>query len=525
MKAEFFHVGKYLSDTIPTETYENFKNDIIVIDCPTGYGKTTFLLDVYARYRLQQNPQTKILYLVNRTKLDDSIQRKIENLELDTYWIDVKTYQEIAYPQMLPKYDVIICDEAHFFLNDADFNPYTDIIYQWIMRQTNSTIFFISATIMETYDMLLGDYQKIKASGKDHFKGIGIFSIKKDYDYINQIYWFKARDWGYLLDDLLSRDEKSIFFVESIAQMKKIYEKYKDSNNDDFTFFTSRYTKNDFYYNVCLKQENKIHQQEDGSYTFDGKILITTRALDCGIDFKDPQIKNIASNVFDFISSLQCIGRRRISQGETINLYLQDYYPSEIQRRYEKSQNDFEELMMFKYDNQKWLKQYGWKRDNINHCLYPTPEGYQINSMRERKLIIDLDNLKLISGSSYKTEYLRYMLSAFNFTDEKYDRFRRNYNDVVITSNKSKKAAKKAEKAMNNSKLLADFLIFNEGKFLTDEEKQKLIELCSVKDDFGRIKKTIEPINDYLSQYGYTVTSKKKQIDGKRVNRWIINKK
>lgn len=62
------------------------------------------------------------------------------------------------------------------------------------------------------------------------------------------------------------------------------------------------------------------------------------------------------------------------------------------------------------------------------------------------------------------------------------------------------------------------------GKYLEEDEKKELIEICDLKDKYGRRRKSIGIISNYLKDnYGYTITNKQHRIDGKRVKNWMIN--
>ena len=58
---------------------------------------------------------------------------------------------------------------------------------------------------------------------------------------------------------------------------------------------------------------------------FNKKVLITTSVLDNGINIIDSHVKHIAILIFDKVSFLQMLGRKRMNQNEKITLYLQEY--------------------------------------------------------------------------------------------------------------------------------------------------------------------------------------------------------
>lgn len=66
---------------------------------------------------------------------------------------------------------------------------------------------------------------------------------------------------------------------------------------------------------------------------FEAKVLITTNVVDCGVNFKDPLLRKIASFSFDKDEILQQLGRKRRSKNEQVELYLYDQPPEIIRRK------------------------------------------------------------------------------------------------------------------------------------------------------------------------------------------------
>lgn len=79
----------------------------------------------------------------------------------------------------LPKYDLIVSDECHYFWTDAKFNSYTDIAYQYVMSQTQSVVILMSATANNFFSELEAD-EKVEPNH--------IFEIKKSYSYVERVF-------------------------------------------------------------------------------------------------------------------------------------------------------------------------------------------------------------------------------------------------------------------------------------------------------------------------------------------------
>ena len=157
--------NRYISDYVG-DAYNGWENGRVVFDAGTGTGKTSFVINQLLPWALERSKiegrLIKILLLCNRTSLkSQSIQKiissgvginlaqcdnldDIDKMELNcsnSRFIRVWTYQKIEYWQQrkpewvekwLDTYTYIVCDEAHYFFADADFNPTTEFSFQCI---------------------------------------------------------------------------------------------------------------------------------------------------------------------------------------------------------------------------------------------------------------------------------------------------------------------------------------------------------------------------------------------------------
>lgn len=118
----------YLSDIIGEE-YKSWNNEKVILDCGTGRGKTYFIINSLCLYAAEKNKS--VLYLCNRIKLIEQIKNNVERIGLLN--VDVISYQRIQKEKTFrdKHYDYIIADEVHYILDDASFNYYTDITYNY----------------------------------------------------------------------------------------------------------------------------------------------------------------------------------------------------------------------------------------------------------------------------------------------------------------------------------------------------------------------------------------------------------
>lgn len=78
------------------------------------------------------------------------------------------------------------------------------------------------------------------------------------------------------------------------------------------------------------KDDGLVYKKICDEGTFDKKVLITTSVLDNGINIKDPQVKHIAILVFDKVSFLQMLGRKRIKKNQEVILYIQEFVKNSL---------------------------------------------------------------------------------------------------------------------------------------------------------------------------------------------------
>lgn len=213
---------KYFSDIIGT-SYKDWKNTQVIFDGGTGTGKTYFIVNILGKYARETGK--KIIYLCNRSKLKKQTYENVEALNLQDV-IYVTTYQalqsKIKCKKEIGYFDYIISDECHYFTNDALFNEYTDLAYDFIWRQKESVIIYISATAKVFFYWL-----------KKEKSNIPCFEIPKSYDYVDNVYFYDKKLLIPKVDSILENepDSKIIIFCNSISRMSELYEKYGTKAN------------------------------------------------------------------------------------------------------------------------------------------------------------------------------------------------------------------------------------------------------------------------------------------------------
>ena len=340
-----------------------------VIDAGTGAGKTTAIMDLLKKNiancpRFEVEGRKRILYLCNRKALweqivqailGDGIKRDFRDWDLISWdiseclsfeFVEVQTYQKLQkdYQEDPEKtlerikrfYTYIVCDEAHYFVNDAKFNHKTNIAYQCIEQLVScKTVIYMSATM----DSLV---QKWKEEGT--LPPENYYRIPRRKSCVSEIrFYYRDAERKALLDSI-PPDEKAVVFVTSHAALEKMKLIYGD---------TAAY--------YC--SGNNKHGSMDALYDCvrDGKllkrILFTTTVLYNGVDIKDETVKHIFIEQWMPMEIIQEIGRKRsLDESDTCKLYLRGKGTRELETRLKEANYHLEPALCYRVGGEVWEK-------------------------------------------------------------------------------------------------------------------------------------------------------------------------
>lgn len=273
------------------------------LDCCTGSGKTTFALEILAKWAAQNGK--RILYLAHRTKLKGQILEKIYNLKLKN--VVVELYQGltsgIRCGKQIGYYDYIIYDECHYITDEGWNGISSEVLDFFKDTKDNCISIFMSATADNLFQFF---------KDENYINDSDVYTINADYNSIIEklIFYNDNNDIEFLLNNL-KQGEKAIFFCKTLKDAYELHLKYKDNSNFVCSTNNKQYGK---YSEDCIKN-NK----------FDKQILFCTTVIDAGIDIDDSSIKYIITDLTNKSSIIQCIGRRRIQgTGDTFTLYIKN---------------------------------------------------------------------------------------------------------------------------------------------------------------------------------------------------------
>lgn len=318
--------------------------DPILINAPTGSGKTTFILHDLAKKAAEKG--LYVLFLSNRSAL--ALQQRyalmkenniplvgadiLSNISLFNN-VFLLTYQSVLYHlENLSQYPIgiVVFDEAHFFCSDSIFNAQTEqILTRLLDKFWNCQRIYMSATPDDVKSVIAYEegnlYSRIKNNPKDlrYLRAANIvpsireYYMPADYSYI-RLHFFHRFDSILSLISESNSENKWLIFIESKDRGDKL--KHKIGSDAIFVDASIR--------------EREPHTLESLVRTerFEKKVLIATSVLNNGINFYDPMLKNIVIESSDPVQIKQMLGRKRIQPGEVINLYIKERTKVEIER-------------------------------------------------------------------------------------------------------------------------------------------------------------------------------------------------
>lgn len=502
--------------------YERWFGKIILLACGTGRGKTTFALGTYCKFLLSEGKS--VIYLCNRTTLKEQIRYDIIRYGIkDITCISYQKFtQMLISGDVIPEFDVYICDEAHYFLSDSEFNLYTDIIYEYLInRSHDKTLMFMTATYRNIFN-------KIERDIRSQLRQEAVkYLLPTDYSYVNKICWFRNGDLYGIIDDLLKNtDDKIMYFCNSITKMRKLYNHYsptKGHNCDEdenvihetkiqyMNFYCSDTSDNkgiNFVKKYCSK-DIIYRNRNTGGYSFNNRVLITTKVLDNGVDFKDRTVKHIICDIFDLESAIQCLGRKRIiDENDTCTFYVRDYQSYELNLFHKKVVEQLEPVLLLKDNRTEWINRYGKDREYKDYTIFfdfDYTHDWKINELRFEKLLSDeaiiLDMKE--KRTSYRDEIIKYL------------------GETV--ADKSIDMADVTQERVQD--IIEIYLKNNANRKLSKEEQGQFANICDIRDRFNRQQASIGQIKKYLEvNYGFTVVSKRFKEKKRLITYWIIKK-
>lgn len=463
-----------VSDIITNADIKSWKDgDIITITAGTGMGKSFFIKNKLFTYAKEEGK--KILMLIHRTNCVKQFENEIKGDKKEGY-IDIKTYQAIDTKGLynkefdMSRYKYIICDEWHYFLEDASFNKSTDISFNMIMKADNAIRIFMSAT---------GDRMTRYLNNALGIETIN-YDIPINYSFIRSLTFFNEdSDLETFAKKSIERGEKIIFFIQSAKKAYSFYKKFKDN-----AMFICSSSNEKYYKYVDIQKVNSMLEHEK----FDDLILITTSCLDSGVNIVDGELKRIVIDIKDTGSLIQCMGRKRIQGNEQVDVLIKSINNMQLGGMVKRAQTEVEMADYFRIHTiQEYINKYPREYDRT-YIIYDKPVNdnesictKEINNLMYYKRKFDYaDYWEMLQLKKYG--YCKYLALKFGF----YDEGRRKYTYSVWSHDNSLKA------------YLGEMV----GKVMLQiSDRKELIEKINLRGD-GHLRKNLEALNIELETKG-----------------------
>jgi hypothetical protein len=490
----------------------------IVIKAPTGFGKSTFITKDLYKYCYKNN--LKILFLLPRKAPKQQFEDELK-LELKNDIIKIATYQQIEQEEKdylntskkirLSEYDIIVCDEAHYFVQDSVFNPYTYKSWEAIKAADKAVKIFMSATIDSMYDIISGMNKESKCNYAEQWEKRIEVSGNKRLSFL----CIDFKDEYSFIEDRLNKlkekmaCKKVIVMPEKVETAFKLYKKFKE----DSLFVCSQYNKKYSKYITKDLYNNMLKNQR-----FDKQFLLCTSALDVGFNIKDPAVKYMICTVRDYDTIMQCIGRKRyIDKDDTMTVLLRNINNHALGGIVSQNKKAFEHYNFFKkYGEEEYLLEYEQKND-MSGILYTAYDDEKnkayiaVNYMKLQYYIYQKNILQNICNIKAKDKYRRFMRKQLK------DYFY--CMEPVTTKHEDVKHESNVKTIKNNINVQALQQFADEQRIFTMKDREEIFKVIGYKEN-GRLVKNVDICNEYLKNNNVFFEIKK--ITGRKIRFMVI---
>lgn len=366
---EYNNVEEFIGDSYLKWVHNKFiiNNKVVFIQTPTGSGKSYFVYKDLLAYAVEHGE--RILYLVNRKILKEQLQKeaaialndiKIKRNRYDTNsYIVMETYQYLEKNMedkgqewgmcYLAQFNYIIMDEAHYFLQDSTYNTSNYWSFYAIRGSYRAVRIFMSATIDEVKTFYANTYKEYiemcNWEYNDAMKPIE-YQLHLNYDYIKPHIFDSYEEMAKFI---IEEDKYSKWFIivdskdrgrgleNTIKKMvreknARIKERNKDDKMEeiicDTVFIDAEYESSP----EAVKSVTEVVMEN----AMRAKVVIATIVLDNGVSIKDEALRNLVVVTDSKSELLQIIGRKRMTEGETVDLFLYKGKREEFERRLRK---------------------------------------------------------------------------------------------------------------------------------------------------------------------------------------------
>ena len=288
---------------------------VYIIDAPTGAGKS----------RAVKELKVPTLVVSPRRALVD---QQVEETFKGHNNITVRTVQSLAYmshpEEYLEQFSVVISDETHDLILGADYDNKMIQLTKIILHAPVLICLTATDVGLETLFSLFGRKAMVHKYADNVWKTL------------------KGGTFGYIPDietaiDTINRKvasgEKVLFFADKISQIVKIQKGFLYEKQVLPVVAKS----NSAYKKLCKDRAIEIDTLiKTQKFPVGVNIVCTTRCMDVGLNILDPQVTTVICSIDCLATLRQCLGRKRLDEGETVDFYCIPPKSQSLTKRKEK---------------------------------------------------------------------------------------------------------------------------------------------------------------------------------------------
>lgn len=236
-------------------------------------------------------------------------------------------------------------------------------------------------------------------------KRVLYYNFKRNYNYICPKYFSSKKQ----ILELIKNDNSNLKWLVFVSN-KQDGEDLVNNIGKDSSFITAESKNSKF-------KDGKIYCEIVNEESFTCKILVCTSVIDNGINFKDNLLKNIVIFSYDKSEFIQMLGRKRVINNETVNLYLYSNSIQNIRNKLFNVNKQIAAICQLKKDSSSFLNQYFRNNELMSGILYFNKNSSpEINDLAEIKLYTSkkfyekiIDNFQLIGNQAFILEQLAWL--------------------------------------------------------------------------------------------------------------------
>ncbi|WP_434349237.1 DEAD/DEAH box helicase family protein [Paenibacillus polysaccharolyticus] len=467
-----------VTDIIGNEVEQWQQGEVITIEAGTGVGKSYFIKNTL--YQKAKREGTKILFILNRTRLSEQFQSEIEQ-DNKTDVIKILLYQNVEdfvrkrSVVVSKDYQYIVSDEFHYFLTESKFNNNTEDSFNLIISESEKTRIFMSATADAAIE-----YFRFK-----HIEHRS-YNVPHDYSHIKELTFYRNDKVLEKFLHTIPKNQKAVCFSKSAKKASTLHTIFKDSLFVCSASGTSREKKY-----LDKERISRMLMEEK----FEEKFLFTTSTLDNGVNLKDKKIKYVVADIEDIDTLIQCLGRKRIvSDSDKVTVIIKNISDKMINKKLK----DCERII----NPAKYLMDHGSLEYVKKYRRYSSPVIYDtvtVDNEKVEKVINELRYFKECYDKKFYEEILQEENGYMKHLQTKLQQ-----NSYTILDDTYEKAT------------LSDYLDSIVGKQLYKEEQEELIKKVNIRDSRSRLQRGCRIINEYFIENNFPYSVKDKMKNNKR---------